>query len=349
LAALVVDVVSTLLAVVGEPVLHATSFVMLLTLGVLLVASRFGVGAALLTAVGGAVSFDFVFVPPAMAFALPNLRDGLTLFVIVAVAAATSVVVERLRWQARRARRTAELEGRRNAILSALSHDLRTPLSALVGAGTALDEDVLDPRERRAFSRLVAEEARRLSRLVQNLLELTRLESSGDNASLQLQAIDEVIGSALSRLERQLEGRAVRADVPEEVPLAPFDPVLIEQVVLNVLENAVRHTPAGTPIDVTVRADADELVVEIADRGPGVPAGEEDRVFDKLYRGAAGRRGDQGTGLGLTICRAIMSAHDGRIWLENRRGGGATVRAALPLQRERSADLRLSLRDAEQT
>jgi two-component system sensor histidine kinase KdpD len=348
-AALAVDAVSTLLAVVGEPVLHATSFVMLLTLGALVIASRFGIGAALLTAVGGAISFDFVFVPPAMAFALPNLRDGFTLFVIVAVAAAASVVVEKLRRQARRARRAAEFEGRRNAILSALSHDLRTPLSALVGAGTALEEDVLEPGERRAFSRVVAEEARRLNRLVQNLLELTRLESSGTGRKVQLQAIDEVIASALSRLKRPLEGRTVRTDVPEETPLAPFDPLLIEQVVLNLLENVLRHTPAGTPIEVTGRATADELFVEIADRGPGVPSGDEERVFEKLYRGVADRRGDAGTGLGLTICRAIMTAHDGRIWLENRPGGGALVRAALPLRRNPSVDLRRSLRDQEDT
>jgi two-component system, OmpR family, sensor histidine kinase KdpD len=321
----------TFLSVAGAPILHAAAFIMVFPLAVLVVTVRFGVGPAVLTAVGGVLAFDFVFVPPAMAFALPDLKDGLTLAVMVVVAAVASVLAERLRRQVQEARRQAEIESLRNALLSALSHDLRTPLTALVGAGTALNDDRLDPHERREFSRLVADEATRLNRLVANLLELTRLESGRVSAKLTPQSIDEMIGSALCRLEQRLCGHPLRTDVPEAIPLASFDPVLIEQVIINLLENVIHHTPSGSPIDICVRSDGREILLEVADRGPGVSAGDEERVFDKLYRGAA--KGDGGVGLGLTICRAIMTAHDGRIWLENRLGGGAVVRLTLPIQR----------------
>jgi K+-sensing histidine kinase KdpD len=318
----------TFLSVAGAPILHTAAFIMVFPLGVLVVAARFGVGPAVLTAVGGVLAFDYVFVPPAMAFAVPDAKDGLTLVVMVAVAAVATALAEQLRRRAQNARRHAEIESLRNALLSALSHDLRTPLTALVGASTALHEDCLDPHERREFSRMVAEEAMRLNRLVGNLLELTRLESGCVTTKPTPQAIEEVIGSALCRLDGQLVGRLVRTDVPEAIPLAPFDPVLIEQVIINLLENVIRHTPRGSPIEICVGTGEEQILVEVADRGPGVPDGEEERVFERLYRGTS--RGDGGVGLGLTICRAIMTAHSGWIWLENRPGGGAVVRLTLP-------------------
>jgi two-component system, OmpR family, sensor histidine kinase KdpD len=269
---------------------------------------------------------------------VPDAKDGLTLVVMIAVAAVATALAEQLRRQVQSARRQAEIEGLRNALLSALSHDLRTPLTALVGASTALHEGHLDPHDRREFSRMVAEEAIRLNRLVANLLDLTRLESGCVSAKPTPQAIEEVIGSALCRLERQLVGRLVRTDVPEHIPLAPFDPVLVEQVLINLLENVIRHTPDGSPIELSVGCDFRQILVEVADRGPGVPEGDEERVFEKLYRATS--KGDGGVGLGLTICRAIMSAHSGRIWLENRPGGGAAVRLTLPVRREASSSAR---------
>ncbi len=299
-------------------------------LGALLVTARFGTGPTVLTAVAGVLAFDFVFVPPAWAFAVPNLKDALTLVVMVAVAAVASVLAEQLRKQLRNSRRQTDIERLRNALLSALSHDLRTPLTALIGASEALCEDRLEPGARREFSHMVAGEARRLNRLVSNLLELTRLESGRVTVKPVHQAIDEVIGAALCRLEKALEGRSVRTDVPEDIPLVECDPILIEQVMTNLIENVLRHGGQTSPIEIAAHLDDEGVIVEVADRGPGVPTGDEDRVFEKLYRAPAGWRGDGGVGLGLTICRAIVTAHSGRIWLENRPGGGATVRFLLP-------------------
>jgi K+-sensing histidine kinase KdpD len=310
---------------------HAAAFVTVLPVGVLAITARFGIAPAVFTAVAGVLVWDFVFVPPPLTLSMPGFKDGLTLVVMIAVAAVAGVLAQQLRRQVQQASRQAEVEGIRNALLSSLSHDLRTPLTALVGAGTALLEDRLDARERREFSRMVADEAARLNHLVGNLLELTRLESGSLATKTAPQAIDEIIGAALVRLERRLTGRRVTTDVPEDVPLVPFDPVLIDQVLLNLLENILRYTPDTSPIDIRVRSLAHDIVVDVADRGPGVPAGDEERVFEKLYRSPL-VKGDGGVGLGLTICRAIVTAHGGEIGLENRPGGGVVVSFTLPIQ-----------------
>ncbi len=282
----------------------------------------------------GVLIFDFVFIPPPLEFTMPSLRDDLELGVMLAVAAIASVLAERLRQQLDLARRQADLEGLRNALLSGLSHDLRTPLAALVGAGAALHEANLDPIHRREFSRIVAEEASRLDRLVNHLLKLTRLEAGGLNTKPEAQAIDETIGAALCHLERQLGRRTIRTHAPEEVPLTSFDPVLIEQVIVNLVENVIRHTPEESPVEISVGVEDHHVVVEVADRGPGVPAGEEERVFERNYRGPNARREDGGMGLGLTLCRAIIGAHGGRIWLENRPSGGTIVLFTLPIEND---------------
>ncbi|HEX4447263.1 MAG TPA: ATP-binding protein [Polyangiaceae bacterium] len=319
------------LSIIGAEILHSTAFVLVFPLGVLIATVRFGVGPAILTAVCGVLVFDFVFVPPAFAFAVPGLKDGVTLGVMVVVAGLAGVLAEQLRRQAHTARRQAEVEHVRNALLSALSHDLRTPLTVLVGASTALCEQQLDPLQREEFNHMVADEARRLNRLVGNLLELTRLEAGNAKVTHTAQAIDEVIGSAMCRLERLLEGRAVETHMAEGVPLAFFDPVLLEQVVINLVENAVRYAGPASPIGVSARFEDETIVVEVADRGPGVPPGDEERVFEKFYRAPGAGHGDGGIGLGLTICRAIVGAHDGRIWLRNRPGGGVAVSFSLPV------------------
>jgi K+-sensing histidine kinase KdpD len=325
-------VLSFLSATSTAGVLQTWTFAMTFPVGMLFVTMRFGVGPAVFMAAVGVLVFDFIFVPPPLEFTVPSVRDDVELGVMLAVAAIASVLAERLRKQVASARRQTDVERLRNALLSGLSHDLRTPLAALVGAGTALCEDELDPSDRREFSHMVAEEASRLSRLVGHLLELTRLESGGLNTKPSPQAIDETIGAALCHLERQLAGRVVRTHAPEEIPLTAFDPVLIEQVIVNLVENVIRHTPAGSPVEISVCAAEGHIQVDVADRGPGVPKGEEERVFERHYRGPSRGRSDGGMGLGLALCRAILAAHGGRIWLTNRAERGAIVRFVLPIQ-----------------
>ena len=143
--------------------------------------------------------------------------------------------------------------------------------------------------------------------------------------------IEEVIGGALTRLESTLSGRRVETDVPEDLPLAPCDGLLIEQVLVNLIENAVKYTPREGAITVSASADPEALTVEVADRGPGIPPADLERVFEKFQRlESRGRQG--GVGLGLTICRGIVTAHGGRISVTNREGGGASFRFTIPLE-----------------
>ncbi len=233
--------------------------------------------------------------------------------------------------EARRARLRVETEQLRNALLSSVSHDLRTPLAVITGSTSALLEEGApkDEATRRELLKTAHDESLRLNRLVRNLLDMTRLEAGALKVNKEPQPIEETVGAALNRMEDRLHGRDVQTDIPADLPLVSVDAVLIEQVLINLLENATKYTPAGSPIRIAARATSAGVEVEIADRGPGIAKEDAERVFDKFYRAREGEGG--GVGLGLTICRGIVNAHGGRIWVESREGGGASFRFVLPL------------------
>jgi two-component system sensor histidine kinase KdpD len=255
-----------------------------------------------------------------------------TLLDVFASQIASALERSRLADRAQQATLEVETERLRSSLLSSVSHDLRTPLSVITGAASALlqTERALSPAARRDLAETIHEEARRLDRLVRNLLDMTRLASGAIKVAKEWQPIEGVIGAALDRLEDQLHERKIDIRLPPDLPPVPIDGLLVEQVLINLLENAAKYAPTGTPIDISASADGDHLVVEIADRGPGIPRDLVDRIFEKFYRlpkeGAGG-----GAGLGLAICRGIVEAHGGRIWAENRDGGGAVFRFALPI------------------
>ena len=247
----------------------------------------------------------------------------------------TAVAIERtaLAEEARSAKVRAEQEELRNTLLSSVSHDLRTPLAAITGAAsTLLEDDSVRGGVRRELLETIAEEAARLNRLVGNLVDMTRLESGGIVVRKEWIPMEEIVGSALQRLQSSLGERPVRVNLPPDLPLLSLDGVLIEQVFVNLLENAVKYTPEGTPIEITARVERGFVVVEVADRGPGVPIGDEEKVFEKFFRGP--NRGVGGTGLGLTISRGMLRAHGGDIIAENRPLGGALFRLSIPLDGE---------------
>jgi two-component system sensor histidine kinase KdpD len=233
--------------------------------------------------------------------------------------------------EARQATLRAETEQLRNALLSSVSHDLRTPLAVVTGATSTLlgDRAPTDEAKRRTLIMTAHEEALRLNRLVRNLLDMTRLDAGALKVRKEPQPLEEVVGTALYRLDDRLRGRPVGTSIPGDLPLVPFDAILIEQVLINLIENAIKYTPAGSPIDVSARTLDGEVEIEVADRGPGVDRPNVERVFEKFYRVHEGEGG--GVGLGLTICRGIVSAHVGRIWVEDRPDGGASFRFTLPL------------------
>ena len=244
-----------------------------------------------------------------------------------ALALERALLVER----ASSARVAAETERTRSALLSAVSHDLRTPLASISGAASALDAGRdLDDAARAELLATIREESERLTHLIGDLLDLTRLESGDLVVKKESYPLEEIVDSAVQRLQRELAGRAIQRVQPEDVLVAPVDPVLLEQVLINLLENAAKYTPADSPIEVRLAAQDGQARIEVADRGPGLPPGEEGRVFERFYRAADSHR-SRGTGLGLTVCEAIVRAHQGRITAENRSGGGALFRVTLPL------------------
>jgi two-component system sensor histidine kinase KdpD len=244
----------------------------------------------------------------------------------------TALAVERARVadEAQAAEVSAQGERLRSSLLSSVSHDLRTPLATITGAiGTILDDgERVAPAAQRELLESAREEAERLNRLVQNLLEMTRLESGALSVRRDWHPLEEVVGAALHRLGKRLAGRRLTTRVPPDLPLVWIDEVLVEQVLINLLDNAVKYTPAGTPITILATATDGTVTVEVTDRGPGLPAGEEARIFEKFYRAQPGA--GRGAGLGLAICDAIVRAHGGRIWAQNVPEGGLAFLFTLP-------------------
>jgi two-component system sensor histidine kinase KdpD len=239
----------------------------------------------------------------------------------------------RLAEEARGAAVEIETERLRSSLLSSVSHDLRTPLGVITGATSTLlqDDATLDPATKRDLLETAHEEAQRLNRLVGNLLDMTRVASGAIRPKKEWHPLDEIIGVALHRLEPRLGGRAIDVKLPADLPPIPLDDILIEQVFINLLENAIKYTTSDTPIEIVAKHVKGAVEIEVSDRGPGVPAAERDHVFEKFYR--LNREGAQGgAGLGLAICRGLVEAHGGRIWVEDRAGGGSRFRFTLPIE-----------------
>jgi two-component system sensor histidine kinase KdpD len=256
--------------------------------------------------------------------------EQIHLLEVFATQIALAMERSRIAAEAREAKLRVETEQMRNSLLSAVSHDLRTPLASITGAASGLlsHGNQLDPVTQRELLESIEQEAQRLSRLVNNLLEMTRLESGAVEVRRDWHSLEEIAGAAFHRLEPTLGKRPIRVDMPAELPLVSVDDVLIEQVFVNLLENAAKYTPEGSEIVVTAIAQGGDVIIEVGDRGPGFAPGDEKRVWEKFYRGPV--QGVRGVGLGLAICRAIVMAHGGKIEAENRPGGGALFRVILP-------------------
>jgi len=302
-----------------------SNLIMVYLLGVAFVSSRHGRGPSALAAGLSVALFDFFYVPPHFTFTVADTQYVVTFAVMLVVALLVSTLAVRARDQAaaaQQARLAVEEERLRNILLSSVSHDFRTPLASITGAVTCLlQEKSLDAAAERDLKETIREEAERLDRLVTNLLDMTRLESGSVEIRRDWDSIEEVVGSALARLEGRLGRRPVQTAIASDLPLVRIDAALIEQVLVNLLENALKYTPPDCRIRIEAVRQETDVRVTVADEGPGLPPGEEERVFAKFYR--AGSTIGRGFGLGLPICRAIVAAHGGRIWAESLRPHGA--------------------------
>lgn len=235
--------------------------------------------------------------------------------------------------EAERAALRAKTEELRSSLLSTVSHDLRTPLAVITGAATTLRDEALEAHTERELLTSIVSEAERLERLVASLLDMTRLEGGAVSLHREWVPLEELAVSALSRLADRLHDRPVTVVMPSDLPLSWVDPVLFEQLFTNLLENALKYTPEKTPIEIEGHTADRAMVIEVRDRGPGLPPGSEERIFEKFVRGVGeSQDARSGVGLGLAICRAIVVAHGGRIAALPREGGGAVFRVELPLE-----------------
>ncbi|HAH01383.1 MAG TPA: hypothetical protein DCL75_21620 [Ktedonobacter sp.] len=227
----------------------------------------------------------------------------------------------------------------RVALLSSVSHDLRTPLSSIKAAASSLlQEDVQwDDEARRSFALSIEREADRLNRLVGNLLDMSRIEGGALKPEKEWYPLNALLHEVLEHMQPTLQGRVVNMHLPGNLPQVELDYVQMDQVLTNLIENAFLYTPPESPIDISVHREGAQIVISVADRGPGIPSSDLERVFDKFYRvhlkqHNAGYPGyHTGSGLGLAVCKGLVEAHGGRIWAENREGGGAIFQVALPV------------------
>ena len=246
----------------------------------------------------------------------------------------TAVALERaiLAERNRESQRQVDREQLRNALLSSVSHDLRTPLGGITGAASTLleDEGGLSAAARRDLLETIHEESHRLQRLVTNLLDVTRLESGVVDLVKEWVPLEEVVGSALERMTAQLGKRDVKVELPASLPLVQADPVLLGQVVINLVENAHKFSPLDMPIEIKAWATERSITLSVTDHGPGIPEGQEEHIFEKLVRFQQGEA-RPGAGLGLAICKGVVQAHNGKIMANTRPSGGAQFMVSLPL------------------
>ncbi|HET9047136.1 MAG TPA: ATP-binding protein, partial [Casimicrobiaceae bacterium] len=245
----------------------------------------------------------------------------------------TAIALERVHYVevAQQALIQMESERLRNSLLSALSHDLRTPLAALVGLAEslAITRPPLSDAQRDT-AQAIADEARRMSSLVNNLLEMARIESGEVKLRREWQPLEEVVGSALKAAQPALAGHRVDVALARDLPLVEIDATLIERVLYNLLENAGKYTPPGTVVTLAANVVDRDLEVSVSDTGPGIPKGQEESIFEKFTRGMR-ESATPGVGLGLAISRGIVEAHHGRIWATNIPGAGARFAFTLPV------------------
>ena len=240
-------------------------------------------------------------------------------------------------------KRTEELN---TAIISSVSHDFHSPLTLIKGAATSLNSQGLHSYSEAMYHQTledIVSEANWLERILMKMLDLSRIEQGALKLEKELYPIEEIILYTLDlgHMRSLIQGRDIIKDIPEDLPPVELDPSLIGQVLVNLIENAIRYTPKESPIEIRVRANKADLCISVDDHGPGIPQSELNHIFESFYRGKQGINGcevtspNEGSGLGLAVCKGFVEAHGGRIWAENQDGGGARLQFTLPLQPEK--------------
>ena len=325
------------LLVVG--LLHSTvvdlpAAILLYLVPIVLAASRWGRGPAVTAVVAAILGHDLLFVDPRGTFSVARADEALGLVLLLFVALVTAQLADGARRGAETAREAAiarRSDELKTALLRAVTHNLRTPLASIKASVSGLRQPdaAFADEDRAELLAEIEEEADRLDRLVTNLLDASRIEAGSLTVRRHPQDLAELVRAVVDRLQARLPGREVRLEVPEELPPVACDYAQIDQVVTNLLENALIHTPPATPVVARAVRDDGAVRVEVVDRGPGIPAPDRERLFLPFERG---RTRAPGTGLGLTIARGFVEAHGGKLWLEDGSDAGAQFVFTLPAE-----------------
>jgi two-component system sensor histidine kinase KdpD len=325
----------TLVCRLLTPLTGYAAISLIFLLGVLLAGMVLSRGPVLLVAALSALSWNFLFIPPLFTLHIAKLEDALTFaayFIIAITVGSLTAQLKAREHLAAQVQLAQESERLRKTLLDCVSHELKTPLAAIGAASQELSRLAANIEDSQVLKELAGEiraGSRRLNRVVDNLLDMNRLESGVIRPKREWCDVRELLQSAIDIERESLNGREIRLDVPTEIPLALVDHTLIEQAVAKLLANAGAHTPPRLPIEIDADYANDYLVISVADRGPGIPA-ETERLFEKFYRGDNRKAG--GLGLGLSIARGLIEAQGGKLTVENRDGGGARFTITLPVR-----------------
>ena len=312
------------------------SISLIFLLGVLLAGMVLNRGPVLLVAALSALSWNFLFIPPLFTLHIAKLQDALTFatyFIIAITVGSLTAQLKAREHLAAQVQLAQESERLRKTLLDCVSHELKTPLAAIGAASQELSRlasNIQDSQILKELASEIRDGSRRLNRVVDNLLDMNRLESGVIRPKREWCDVRELLQSAVDIERESIDGRDIRLDVPEEIPLALLDHTLIEQAVAKLLANAGSHTPARLPIEIDAEYTNDHLLISVSDRGPGIPIEGTERLFEKFYHGDDRKTG--GLGLGLSIARGLIEAHGGKLTAENRDGGGARFTISLPVR-----------------
>lgn len=289
---------------------------------------------SILCAVLGVFSVDYIFTEPYWHISFTLAGFPLTFLVMMTISILAGALASRAKL-VEVTQRQMQREKMRGNLLRGMSHDIRTPLTGIVGATDVLLEQdgSLTPQQRRELLQSINEEARWLMRVSENLLSITRID--GENAGVKKtpELVEEIIEGAVSKFRRHYKGIAVQVHLPEEPMLVPMDPLLMQQVLVNLMENAARHGETVTQIDISLSQKDEWAILDVADNGVGIARGRLEHLFDGTLHPEEGREdARRDMGIGLSVCRTVVTAHGGTITAENQKQGGALFRITLPIE-----------------
>jgi two-component system sensor histidine kinase KdpD len=314
-----------------NPTIVSLSFLLI----VLVVATMSTRRVAIATSIAASFCFNFFFLAPVGTLRIADPQNLAELFALLIVSLLASHLSSQVR-EAQVLRRAAELK---SALLESLGHALKTPLTAVTVAANNLNAASLTPQEREEQAGIVRAELDRLNRLFQDIVDMARIETRAVAAEREWVQPAEIVEAAARQVEPACGAHPLDVNVGSNHSLVHVDPRLTSAALAHVLENAGQYSPAGAPIDISVAIEANELRIAVRDRGMGIKAGEQHRVFDRSYRGSDAQLWRFGTGLGLTIAQGLVAAEGGRIWATNHPQGGAIVTIAVPADTRAAAIL----------